>query len=381
MVGHRAARALGLALAAVASVAPGTVLAAAGWSLTASPMSVANGAATNVAMRVTDTDGSGDHGCLRVVLPAAYTVLGMATLGWTGPTPWTISATGSGPTTVRVRNPDGGGKLKDGDWVDFRVTVRGNQQGSFGWTATIYQNTDCTGSPALAPITLSMSVSAPAPTPTPVPTPAPTPLPTSVPTPVPTAVPTLAPPAGESAPAAGAPTPRASSSPPRSTGAVGSPQPSHETAPGQGIVGPGAGPSGGTSPSPVPSVGAAPPSARAVPPGAAGPLGPFGGTPGVGDSEVQQMVRSIDDGDLDSLGGLALGFQALGLLGDFVWLVPALAAAVPGLLILILVAVQVTFGRALSPHLRWLLGSEPPRLPDEEHVWWASGRPIEANEV
>lgn len=38
-------------------------------------------------------------------------------------------------------------------------------------------------------------------------------------------------------------------------------------------------------------------------------------------------------------------------------------------------------GRGIAPHLRWLLGSEPPELPDQEHLWWAAGRRLDAEVV
>jgi hypothetical protein len=78
---------------------------------------------------------------------------------------------------------------------------------------------------------------------------------------------------------------------------------------------------------------------------------------------------------------IALAFQTLGLLGDVVWLIPALTAGVPGLVFLLLVVVQVVLGRAVGPRLRWLLGSEPPDLPDGDHTWWAAGRPVRAEDL
>lgn len=95
-----------------------------GWSLTATPTRLPSGAETTVSMRFTDTDGSGDIGCLRLVVPAQGVVVDADVVATSAPTPWAVTVTGSGPTTLRVSNPDGNGKLKQGDWVDLAVRVR-----------------------------------------------------------------------------------------------------------------------------------------------------------------------------------------------------------------------------------------------------------------
>ena len=157
---------------------------AAGWSLTATPTSVQNGQTHDIAMRLTDTDGSGDIGCLRLVVPAEGKVVSVTVTATSAPSPWVASVSGSGPTTIRVYNDDGNGKLKGGDWVDFIVRVHMQPPGTYTWTGAVVQNDDCTGSSFLAPITISFTVSpGHGPTPTPTPTPSPTPTPTPTPTP------------------------------------------------------------------------------------------------------------------------------------------------------------------------------------------------------
>jgi hypothetical protein len=72
-----------------------------------------------------------------------------------------------GLTAIRVYNPDGCGKLKGGDWVDFRVTIRAGQPGTYNWPGEVDQSNDCSGAAFLKPISLTMTVLSPAPTPPP----------------------------------------------------------------------------------------------------------------------------------------------------------------------------------------------------------------------
>jgi hypothetical protein len=82
--------------------------------------------------------------------------------------------------------------------------------------------------------------------------------------------------------------------------------------------------------------------------------------------------------DADTLASLAMGFESLALLGDgYAWLVPGLIAGVPGLLLVALVVGQVLLGRGWLRQVGRLLGPEPPAPPDQAHLWWAAGRPVE----
>ncbi len=69
---------------------------------------------------------------------------------------------------------------------------------------------------------------------------------------------------------------------------------------------------------------------------------------------------------------------SLAVLGSSeLWFVPGLVAGVPGVLILLLVAVHVIVGVSWLPGVRRLLGPETPAPDDEQHLWWAAGRPID----
>lgn len=369
-------------LAVLMLLRPAPMIAAAGWSLAASTGSVTQGVDADVSLRLTDTDGSGDHGCLRLVIPAAFTVLGTAVIATSAPSPWTATASGSGPTTLRVRNPDGNGKLKAGDWVDFRVTVRGDLSGSYGWTGEVFQNNDCSGDSDLAPINVAMTVS-PAPTSTPAPTPAPTPRPTPAPTPKPTPTPTVRPTPRPSV----APTPTSSPAPstPRPPGGgpgERSPSPSApagvpaSTVPTADPTVPGAsGEPGGPTPSadPTPS--------RSASPDPATPATAGGGAAGNGPSGPTDNWLAATDTDPEgpgALASLALGFESLALLGGgYAWLVPGLIVGIPGLLVIGLVLAQIILGVGWIGRVERLLGPEPPAPPEGEHLWWAAGRPVE----
>jgi hypothetical protein len=141
------------------------VTAAAGWELTATPTTIGGGQAATVALRLTDTDGSGDIACARVIIGPEFEVLGAEVLGTSAPSAWAAEMAGTAPTVVSVRNPDGNGKLKAGDWVDFSVTVGSSTPGTHSWTANALQNNDCTGDPFLEPITAVFSVESETPTP------------------------------------------------------------------------------------------------------------------------------------------------------------------------------------------------------------------------
>lgn len=58
------------------------------------------------------------------------------------------------------------------------------------------------------------------------------------------------------------------------------------------------------------------------------------------------------------------------------WFVPGLVTGVPGLLLILLVLGNVLLGVSWVPNVSRLLGPEPDEPDDDEHLWWASGRPL-----
>jgi hypothetical protein len=58
------------------------------------------------------------------------------------------------------------------------------------------------------------------------------------------------------------------------------------------------------------------------------------------------------------------------------WFIPALVTGVPGLLLILLVAGNILLGVSWLPNVGRLLGPELKEPDDDEHLWWAAGRPI-----
>lgn len=164
-----------------------------GWSLTSNPEAMTVGEPTTVTLRLTDTDGSGDIGCLRLSVPDFFTVTSVTSTATSAPSPWGATIFGAAPAVARVFNADGNGKLEHGDWVDFTVSVVPLTPGTHGWTGEVVQGGDCTGTTFLPAITRTFSVSLPVGTPTPTPTATPTPSATPTPDPTPTPTPRATP--------------------------------------------------------------------------------------------------------------------------------------------------------------------------------------------
>lgn len=344
-----------------------------GWSLTANPSTVTSGVTTDIQLRLTDTDGSGDIGCMRMSVPAAFAVSGVAVIATSADTPWTATQSGAGPTAISVFNPDGSGKLRADDWVDFRVTVDGQQPGSYSWVAEVVQDTACSGDTFLEPINLPMMVAPPAATPTSAPTAPPA-------TPAPTA-----PPAAPTAPpATPAPTPAVSprltappSATPTSTASIPPSAPSPTATSGPGEPSPDESPAGSDSSGPpLPSIGSDGTGASGEGEGTdRNPTGSSADDPGLGAAGSAWAPTAGDPGAPDA--DLAIAFEALGALGGVhSWFVPGLVVGVPGLLLILIVTAHVALGAAWVPNVGRLLGPAPPERSTDEHLWWAAGGPI-----
>jgi hypothetical protein len=317
----------------------GVVVAASEWQATASPSTIQAGVANTVAVRVTDTGGSGDIGCAIINTGSRFTVSGASVTGTSADSPWAAAVLSA--TTVRVGNTDGNGKLKEGDWVQVALTVRGSPPGSYAWQLDAYQNNDCSGAPFLPTLSVGMTVVAGQPTPPPA-TPAPTP--TSLPA---TPRPTPAPPAPEGS----APAPVASGGPVDPGGAPGS---SEAPAPS----------SSGDLPTSTASVRATPSASVRPSPGTSAVPMVGGASPRTGDGSgqdgggVSTDLSIVIDGEATT--GLALG--ALGLLGDTqVWFVPGAAFGVPGILLIGWVVIQAGGAFAWIPAIRRLRGADRER--------------------
>ncbi len=231
----------------------------------------------------------------------------------------------------------------------------------------------------------------PLPTPMPTPVPTPRPWPTAVPTPAPTPLPWPTPPATPRPPT---PTP----APTATLAPTATPAPGTTPAPTATPVQPGvtptpipgssAPPTGGPTPAPVsstdpgsspspatpdPNASPTPDSGIILPPPPDGQNPPAAGPTVVSDVRYQvptylfpsrTTTVTVPVGDLvrlDSPGS---------------WFIPALVTGVPGLLLIMLMVGNVLLGVSWLPNVGRLLGPEPDEPDDDDHLWWAAGRPL-----
>ena len=364
----RSVRARSIGGALVAAVVSLTVPASASaettlWTLTASPLAVTTGADTTFALTATNEDplaallSSSEIGCVVLDVPVNFVVASAVVTGSNAGNSWGASRSGN---RVKVRAGSGGDRLELLEWVSFNVRATAMSAGSLTWNATAYRQQDCSGSGALLgvpPIVLVTGpIVTPTPTPTPVPTPTPSPTPSPTPTPTPTPTPLLPLPslplpslailptpsptptptvqAQSQQPLASEPPAAASEGLPPANQPPGSSAPSVETEEGTGTI-PAASPSGsGTS--------------------RAGPVTSDSGAP-TGNAANGLPRIAFEGPQLDvSVGSMDF------LDGAVIWAVPAATIAGPGLLLLLLVALQSAGAMAWVPSVRRLRGSDTP---------------------
>jgi hypothetical protein len=378
-VRKRAAVALLLAGALALGTPPPASAESALWTLVASPLTVSAGVETTFTLTATNTDplasvlSSSEIGCVIVNLPN-FNIASVAVIGSNAGGSWGASRTGN---QVTVKAGSGGDRLALMQWVRFTVRATAVGTGTATWNSRAYRDQGCSGGGALLGVPPIVVVTRPAATPTPAPTPPPTPAPTPAPTLVPTASPistprpTPLPTASPSLPISLVPSPSLPL-PPR---AVPSISPSVTAVP---VASPGPTPSP-TSPTlrptptesalvtarPRPSGNVASPTgpADAPPPGGGqeggGPPGPSSSGPegpGTGGPPSGAALLRFDEARLDIAGA------SVGLFGGIeIWAVPAATMAVPGLLVLIWVALQAAGAMAWMPAVRRLRGKDDPR--------------------
>ena len=85
---------------------PAVVAAAQSWTISTAPAQVETGVATDIAVTVTNTsgnDGGGESiGCVRISIPAEFTVGIASVTSTTNGLIWTVTTSGSGPTLVEA---------------------------------------------------------------------------------------------------------------------------------------------------------------------------------------------------------------------------------------------------------------------------------------
>jgi hypothetical protein len=334
------------------------------WSLIASPLAATTGVQTVFTLTATNEDplaaldSSREIGCVVVDVPGNFTVASATVTGSNSGESWHVDSIQG--NRVIVHTDSGGDRLELLGWVRFTITATPFNTGSLAWNARAYRQQDCTGSAALVgvpPVVLvtgPLVTPTPTPTPTPIPTPTPTPSPTPTPRPSPTPTPTPTPLPSLPLPLPSLPLP---SVPLPSAPSIDlSPDPEPEPA------GPARPSAPRSTPAPTASV-----DASAQPgsdfgdgevllpsPGGSGGDGPGG----IVLARLDAPSVAFDEPRLD-LGALEIDLLA----GIDVWSVPAATLGVPGILLLVWVALQAVGALAWIPAVKRLRGEDEPPGP------------------
>ncbi len=323
------------------------------WTVTPSPLTLDLDVATEISFTVTAV-GNVKVGCVEFEIPSGFTVVSARP-----PSPWILDPIVAGPPAdVVFHVTKDSQRLEKGASKIFRITVIPTKVATGPWTVNAYEKFDPSSKPAARSVVLGGFVVAPAPTPrpTPAPTPRPTPAPTPRPTPAPTPRPTPA------------PTPRSTTQPaPTATSASGPPTPAATKSPMPGAPAsqPAPDPTAAPSSDPVASLGPVAASTEPGPSASASPA-PGSGAQGAGQSPTPGAPQPAGSGPVawasiphaGSTGSLSAAtvVNLLGSLGIFEWLVPTAILAVPGLLLILVIAAQAGGAVAWLPLVRRKIG-------------------------
>ena len=350
-----------LALVASIGVARGASLL---WSLTASPLTATTGVQRVFTLTATNEDplaaidSSREIGCVFVDVPGNFSVAGAVVTGSNAGGGWHVDSVIANRVTVHTDS--GGERLELLDWVRFTITATPQASGSIAWNARAYRQQDCSGGAALlgvpplvivtgAPVTPTPQ---PTPQPTPVPTPKPTPRPTPTPAPLPVPLPSLP------VPLPSLPLPSFGQSPrpePEPTGPPTSSAPRPSAEPSASEDG-GSGQPRETDPDGAPAAGL--PSSGAS--GGGGSGGGGAGVEGAGGGAAAPVAADAPRVGFDEP-QLGFGSMEIDLLaGVEIWSVPAATLGVPGILLIVWVALQAGGALAWIPAVKRLRGDEEP---------------------
>ena len=136
---------------ALAFALPAIVAAAQSWSISTAPTDVESGVSTDVDITITNTSGNNGGGesigCVRITIPAEFTVDAAQVTSTTNGRIWSVSTSTSGSTLVEATAADDGERLlgdPDFDVLVLTVTVTGGPIGSHTWAADEFEKPDCT---------------------------------------------------------------------------------------------------------------------------------------------------------------------------------------------------------------------------------------------
>lgn len=313
------------------------------WTLVGLPLTATAGQLTTFTLTATNALVLNDIGCLEVDLPPSFQEISVAITQTPEGRPWKHHETG---TNVVVYSDGGGGRLELLQSVTFTITARPTVPGLSSWPNHAHERHDCQGAD-LPGVALPVSI-VPQLLPTPTPTVPATPTPTlTLPVPTISALPT--------------PLPTLSLTP--LPGLVTTPRPSASAAPNGQVPSP-------TATAVRPSASAEPASPRATPPT---PSSSARGTTAVPaasadaprPSDEPAAVAHIrpastpDQGPTVVFDPADVGVDFAGpslLAGIEIWAVPAATLGLPGLLVMLFVALQATGALAWMPAVRRLRG-------------------------
>lgn len=304
-----------LLVATIGLAAP--VLAAVSWTLVGAPLTAIVFQSTTYTFTATNVGQGNGVGCVEVDFPVEFVIEALGTPVASDGGQW-FATIYSGTNWVLIYASGGGDRLQPGESVTFSVQAQATQPGAYDWINHTHRRQDCTGAQVdgtpwamvVAPVIIAT------PAPTPVPTPVPTPAPTTKPTPVPTPDPTKEP----------VETPRAD------------PTPTERPTP---------------TPTPTPAASATPRASTVVLP-ASGPQPPSGS--GAAPVALLAPLQDTGGGGTSSVG---VGSEVFALLdGPLVWFVPGAAVGVPGLLVMLWIALQALGALAWIPAVRRMSGEE-----------------------
>ena len=317
--------AIALSVAALPQAAFGLLV----WTFVVVPLTVTAGQGTVFTMTATNVAGPDDLGCMEVTLPSSFSIESVSDPAATNGDDWSATLTG---TTVLVRSLSGGGRLNIGESVTFQVKATPSIAAVTSWPNHAHRQQDCGG---LTEVGLPVQVVVlpallPSPTPKPSPTPSPTPRPTVRPSPLPS-LPLSLPPLPSLGPS---PTPALTMRPTELASPPTRPSPSASA-------------SEAVTSSPVPAS-AAPTST------------PSDGGAGTGSTPSDAPRVAPDPGTV------RVGTGTLTVLDGFgTWSVPAAVVSVPGLLVVLWVALQTVGALAWIPAVRRLRGEDRGRAARE----------------
>lgn len=336
MTPRRMRRAVGCSvlIALISLVGPISTRAAGGlWTLVVLPPTAIMGQLTTYTLTATNVAVLNETGCLEVDLPPSFQDVS-AMIGQTPEgRPWTTAVNG---TNVVVSSESGGGRLELLQSVIFTITARATASGLMSWPNHAHERKDCTG-PDITGVSLPVTV-VPQLLPTPIPTPIPTAMLTPVPTPRATPVSTLAPTLTPRPSAVVPPRPIEPATPPAELE-----RPSSSEPPAQATTSPSR--SAAATPTAEPTANGATPDQSNEPLAlAAAPILPPP-SPGLSIASTENELGI----ELTSVGTFA---------GVETWGVPAATLGLPGLLVLLWVALQAAGAFAWVPAVRRLRGDD-----------------------